>query len=344
VYCLAIERTERNVPYTSRDIAVFTSTGAQKTLTAAVSQDPAKAVAAAKRAGGFAWIGLTNPSAADVDELGQKFGLHPLAIKDARSGRQQPKVQFYDEHAFVVIWSLEKIDGTLDFELRQMFLFAREGLLISVEHGDRKGSQIRATLENSPTRLDGGVMSGLYSIMASVVDTYTLATSIIEDELEKLEDQVFNPAVHEDPARIYGLRKRIGRVNRAIGGLTVSLRNSMHHIANRTVDHVRVAPYFQDLLDDLAGTDQLTTDQNAALDGIISSHENAVASQQNADSRRISAAAAMLAIPAVIAGLYGMNFKNLPGIEWSFGWIAWAGGIVLIEGIVYGLFRRRKWL
>lgn len=94
MYCLAIERTESNVPHTTRDIAVFTSTGAQKTLSAAVSQDPAKAVAAAKRAGGFAWIGLTNPSGAEVDDLGQEFGLHPLAVKDARSGRQQPKVQF----------------------------------------------------------------------------------------------------------------------------------------------------------------------------------------------------------------------------------------------------------
>jgi magnesium transporter len=335
---------ESNVPQPSRDIAVFTSTGAQKTLTAAESKDPAKAVAAAKRAGGFAWIGLTNPSPADVDDLGKAFGLHPLAVKDARSGRQQPKVQFYDEHAFVVMWSIEKNDGTLDFELRQIFVFAREGLLISVEHGDRKGSQVRAALENSPTGLADGVMSGLYTIMAGVVDTYTQATSIIEDEIEKLEDQVFNPAVHEDPARLYGLRKRIGRVNRAIGGMTVSLRNSMDHLTNRTVDHVRVAPYFRDLLDDLTGTDQLTTDQYTALDGIISSHENSVASQQNADSRRISAVAALIAFPAVIAGLYGMNFKNLPGVSWTFGWVAVAGAIVLIEGVVYGLFRRQKWL
>jgi magnesium transporter len=335
---------ERNVTYTSREIAVFTSTGAQKTLTASQSQDPAKAIAAAKRAGGFAWIGLTNPSPADVDDLGQEFGLHPLAIKDARSGRQQPKVQFYDEHAFVVMWSIENNGGNLDFELRQLFLFAREGMLISVEHGDREGSQIRAALENSPTGLGDGVMGGLYTIMASVVDTYTQATSIIENELEKLEDQVFNPTVHEDPARLYGLRKRIGRVNRAIGGITVSLRNSMDHITNRTVDHVRVAPYFRDLLDDLTGTNQLTTDQDAALHGIISSHENAVASQQNADSRRISAAAALIAIPAVVAGLYGMNFKNLPGTSWEFGWVACTGAIVLIEAIVYAQFRRQKWL
>ena len=241
------------------------------------------------------------------------------------------------------MWSLEQNSGSLNFELRQMFLFAREGLLLSVEHGDRKGTQIRAALENSPTGLAGAVMSGLYAVMASVVDTYTQATSSIEDELEKLEDQVFNPTVREDPARLHELRKRIGRVNRAIGGLTASLRNSTDHITNRTVDHVRVAPYFRDPLDDLTGTDQLTTNQHAALDGIISSHENAVASQQSADSKRVSAAAAMLAIPAVIAGLYGMNFKNLPGISWSFGWVACAGAIVLIEGIVYVLFRRRKW-
>lgn len=329
---------------TSRDIVVFTSTGAQKTLTAGQAEDPVKAVAAAKRAGGFAWIGLSNPSGAEVEDLGKAFGLHPLAVKDASSGRQQPKVQFYDEHVFVVMWSVEQSDDTLEFALRQTFLFAREGLLISVEHGERKDSSIRAALEESPTGPSDGVMGGLYAVMASVVDTYTEATSTIENELEALEDQVFNLAVTEDPARLYRLRRRIGRVDRAISGMTVSLRNGMDHLTDLTVDHVKVAPYFRDLLDDLTGTDQLTTDQVAALDALISSHENSVASQQNTDSRRISAVAALIAIPAVIAGLYGMNFKNLPGVAWSLGWVAVSGAIVLIEGVVYALFRRQKWL
>ena len=100
----------------------------------------------------------------------------------------------------------------------------------------------------------------------------------------------------------------------------------------------------RDLLDDLVGTAALTADQNAGLDGIVSTHQNNVASRQNVDTRKISAFAALLAIPAVVAGLYGMNFKNLPGVTWVYGWIVIAGTIVILDVIAIIIFKRRRWI
>jgi magnesium transporter len=324
---------------------LYDAEGASKTLTSAQASKPSTAVASAKRAGGFVWLGLTNPTKAEMDEVGALYDLHPLAIADAASGKQQPKVQSYPQHLFIVMWALMYSKPEYEVSIGETFVFTRPGLLITVEHHkDSVKVSMQDVLDHPPQRQSAGVMGAVYEVMANIARGYTEVSSVIEAELESLEDQVFDENQDDDSQRIYALRKQIGKVNRAVSGIATALSNASDHFDELAAGDENVGYYLRDLTDDLSGTDQLTSDQNAALDGVIATHENSVASQQNKDSRKISAFAALIAIPAVVAGLYGMNFKNLPGVSWTYGWELSIAIILVLDVWAFISFKRRRWL
>ncbi len=328
------------------DALKFAADGSYSELSAAQQDDPAAAVSAAKRAHGFVWLNLINPDEAGMRDLAAQLDLHPLAAADAGLGRQQPKVQSYDQHLFIVMWTLLYSDPSATVAVGETYFFLRSNLLVTVQRtsdGRRTPEDLRAIVD-SPDLPGDSLMAVAYSFMAAAVDDYTEVATALEKELEELEKQVFDDEVDEDAQRIYRLRQKVGKVGRAVSSLSTALQASKERFSEFTVDDQDVEPYLRDLLDDLVGTAALTADQNSALDGLVSTHENNVASRQNVDTRKISAFAALLAIPAVIAGLYGMNFKNLPGVNWAFGWVAVVGVIVLLDSWAAIVFRRRHWI
>jgi magnesium transporter len=328
----------------SAELMSVSAHGERKQVTEKQRANPVAAIAGARRSGGFVWIGLIDPDEDEMREVGERFGLHPLAVRDAATGKQQPKVQAYDEHLFVVMWAVAPERSRGDVAISEVFIFARDGLLLTVQrNGGRQRPDLGKVLETADS-LAGGAMTGLYAMMASVAIGYTDLTSVIEEELEALEEQVFDESAEDDAQRIYTLRKQVGKVDRAVSSLATALRESKDHFNALTVGNTAVEPYFRDLLDDLAGTDQLITDQISAIDGVVASHENNVASQQNRDTRKISAFAALLSIPAVLAGLYGMNFKNLPGVTWGFGWETVIAAAIVLDTWAFIAFKRRRWL
>ncbi len=339
-----IDMTERSKKFArSQDAALLTAAGVISPKEIAEGRSPRQIVADAKRAGGFAWIGLVNPSSEEVEDLGAALKLPPLAVRDASGRGQQPKVQFYGGHLFVVMWSLKSGESKLRFDIVETFIFAMGNVLVTIQYGDAERHQIREALQ---TEASGavGVIGGAYKVMAGAAAQYTEAAHRIEDELEELEDQVFDPALPDEERRIYGLRRHIGRVDRGVSGLTRSLERAVDDLQQSAGNDDALIPFLRDLLDDLVGTQQLANDQHQALDGIIATHENSVASQQNRDSRKISAVAALIAAPAVIAGIYGMNFKNLPGVSSPFGFAIIMGGIAVVVLCLGYLFRRAHWL
>ncbi|MFE4229211.1 CorA family divalent cation transporter [Arthrobacter sp. NPDC056886] len=307
---------------------------------------PGQGVVVASTNGGFVWVDVSGLDAAEMMELGKELGLHPLAVEDATASRLQPKVQWFEQHLFIVMWEVRSAISSDESVIIETFIFARPGLLVTVQRGsaEQQPVDLSSVLENAPTGLAGGVMSGVHAIVSSIIDGYIVATSLNESELEELEDQVFDEAVQDEPKRIYELRKRIGKVTRAVSTLAIAFSNNKDRLDELTAGNRDLEPFVQDLIDDLTGVNQLCADQEVALDGVISTHENAIASAQGVDSRKISAIAAMLAIPAVISGLYGMNFTNLPGTNWPYGWVVIALVIVLIEVWAYILFKQRAWL
>ena len=187
-------------------------------------------------------------------------------------------------------------------------------------------------------------MPAAYTIMAEVVDGYAKAAADAETHLQELEEQVFDDRAQEDHRRIYKVRKDIGRIDRAVSSIAAALRESTSHLDSLTVGTEQIVPYLHDLLDDAAGTAALINNQSRALDAVLSSHENNVAARQNKDMRTISSFAALLALPTLIAGLYGMNFKNIPLVQWEYGWMVIGAVLVVVDVVIYTMFKRRGWL
>jgi magnesium transporter len=307
--------------------------------------DVPHAVRKAARQKGFVWVQLVNPDEALVTQARETLGIHPVAAADVVSGRQQPKVQKFAEHLFVLLWQIIVERESNDIALGQTFLYIGDGWLLTVQRTDEEEpTDLVALVEESPTELRDSPMAAAYVIMAEIVDGYAKAAADVETDLEELEDQVFTESTTEDHKRIYRVRKDIGRIDRAVSSIAAALRESTDHLDAMTVGHEHVVPYLHDLLDDAAGTAALINNQSRALDAILSSHENNVSARQNKDMRTISAFAALLALPTLIAGLYGMNFDNIPFVQWQFGWVLIAAVIVTVDIIIYIMFKRRRWL
>ena len=296
--------------------------------------------------GGFLWIGLVDPPASELEALRVQLGLHTLAIRDAENGRQQPKVQWFGGELFIVLWALHPQESRTDTAVSEVYLFAREGVLISVErshHGSRLDAG--AALDQAlPATLGMGSLGGVHAIVSRAVQGYLDVGSSIEQELEDLEHQVFDEDQRDDARRIYGLRRQIGKVDRAVSALATAFEGSRDALEDYAKRNPALVPYVLDLILDLDAAARLTVGQDAALSSVIATHENAVASQQNIDSRKISAIAAILAIPAVVSGLYGMNIPGPPGTNLQYGWILIIVAMVALEVWAYIALKRRKWL
>jgi magnesium transporter len=309
------------------------------------TDDLQRTIASAKRKRAFVWLSLLDPDEATIKEAQGVLGIHPTAAADVVSGRQQPKVQKFEGHLFVLLWSILHNAESDDLELGQTFLYIGDGWLLTVQRSvDGEATDLRELLDRTPPNLRDETMKAAYTIMADLVDGYAKAAADVETDLEELEEQVFTESTNEDHRRIYEIRKDIGRIDRAVSSIAAALRESTQHLESTKVGREEIVPYLHDLLDDAAGTAALINNQSRALDAILSSHENNVSARQNKDMRTISAFAALLALPTLIAGVYGMNFKNIPLVQWQYGWVVVGCAIVVVDVIIYLMFKRRHWL
>jgi len=296
--------------------------------------------------GGFTWVGAVDPPTDQLEALRDDLGLHALAVEDAVNGRQQPKLQWFGEHLFIVLWRLRLTDEHRSVAISELYLFARDGLLITVERS-RPGVpalDVARLLDAAPPPLRGNALGALHSVVSAVIEGYVAVGAYVEDELEQLEDQVFDETQEDDAARLYSLRRDVGKVGRAVATIASTFEDNRDKLQDFAEQYPTLIPYVLDLIDDLVGVARLTSDQEAALDGVITTHENSIASQQGSDSRTIAAIAAILAIPAVVAGLYGMNFPDLPLTQLRLGWIVVVAVIIALELWAFFTLKRRRWL
>ena len=294
---------------------------------------------------GFVWLHLREPSEEAIDAAFDTLHIHPTAAADLISGRQQPKVQKFGEHLFVVLWSVLSDEGSRDLVLGQTYLYIGEGWLLTVQRGEGgRLTDLPALLRDTPASMRHTALSAACTIMAEVIDGYASAAADVESDLEALEEQVFDDGTEEDHRSIHTLRRNIGRIDRAVESIEAALRQSTRHLDGQTIGSEEIVPYLHDLLDDAVGTTALINNQSRGLDSILSSHENNVAARQNKDMRTISSFAALLALPTLFAGLYGMNFKNLPLVQGQYGWIIVSCAMVVVDLVIYAMFKRRHWL
>jgi magnesium transporter len=317
-------------------------------------REPVGMVEAVRKArsvpGSFVWLGLHEPTYDEFDDLALYFAPHPLAIEDAVNAHQRPKLDIYDECLFLVLKTLDFDEGRAELVGGEIMLFTGENFMVTVQHGASKVlDPVRRRLEGSPDLLRHGPSAVLYGISDAVVDEYEKIADDIEQELEKLETQVFASEGGADAARIYALKRQVVEFRHAVGPLGHPMR--VLTSARLAGIHPDMEPYFRDVGDHLARVaekaeafDNLLTDILTANLAQISILQNEETKQQNEDMRRISAWVAIVAADTVITGIYGMNFDNMPELHHRYAYFICLAFMLVLNFTLYRLFRRSGWL
>jgi magnesium transporter len=289
------------------------------------------------------WIGLHQPTDEEFDAVRREFGLHELAVEDAMKGHQRPKLEVYDETLFVVLKTARYFEpDTLEFG--EILIFVGDQFVVTVRHGDASPlHDVRLRLEQRPELLQHGAGAVLHAILDKVVDDYTPVLTALDLDITELEAEAFG----EDPAiglteRIYKLKRQVINLHRATAPLTEPLAR----LAAGRFDAVNdeIAPYFRDVYDHLLRAVQTADNYRELLTSILEANLTQVSVRQNEDMRKISAWAAILAVPTLIAGVYGMNFQHMPELHWRLGYPLAVLAMILVSFGIYSYFRRIDWL
>jgi magnesium transporter len=293
--------------------------------------------------GDFVWVGLYKPSAGELDDVAEAFGLHPLAVEDALKAHQRPKLEHYDDSLFLTLKSLWYVDEEDAVETGEINLFAGRDCVITVRHG--RGSELhsaRSRLEAQESVLTHGPSAVIYAVCDSVVDGHTDVVHELEVDVDEIESSVFSTARTDDSNRIYVLKREISEVRRAV----LPLREPMRKLAEGLVPGVEreAGPFFRDVLDHLNQAAEIVDSLDALLSTAFDAHLARITVQQNDDMRKISAGVALAAAPTLIAGVYGMNFVHMPELTWTFGYPLAVALMFGISGLLWVFFKKSGWL
>ncbi|MEO5878013.1 MAG: magnesium and cobalt transport protein CorA, partial [Streptosporangiaceae bacterium] len=261
----------------------------------------------------------------------------------------RPKIEHYDDTLFVVLKTLHYLDATSDIEVGEIMLFLGDDFVITVRHGLATPlTRVRKRIEADRRLLDAGPPGVLYAVCDQIVDTYSEIVHEVEADLIALERDVFSPEHKDVTEDIYSLKREVLEFRSAqdplIPVLEEIVKGRISLCANTTED-------FRDVLDHLLRVDEQVDAHNELLSSALTAHlalvgrqQNQVATQQNADMRKISSWAALIAVPTMIAGIYGMNFDYMPELHWLLGYPLAMTVMVISVVLVHRLLRRSGWL
>jgi len=311
----------------------------------------------ARSTDGFVWVGLQQPTASEVAAVAAEFGLPALAVEDSVNAHQRPKIEVYDGIVFVVLKPVRYVDHDEVVEVEEIELFLGESFVVTVRHGQSTIlRQVRMELDSGqlangrfdPTELHGPT-AVLYRAADLMVDQYAQVMASIDEDLAEIEGMVFGAQEGDFAERIYKLKREVLDFRRAVAPLT----EPVQLLADGDVPGVdpKSAQYFRDVHDHLLratdgieSQDRLLSDVLQANVARVSVRQSAVAVRQNEDMRKISAWAAIALVPTAIAGIYGMNFDNMPELRWKYGYFLVLGLIATVCLTLYRLFKRNGWL
>jgi magnesium transporter len=314
-------------------------------------EDFSDALGEARSAGGFVWIGLHEPTEKEFDLVTQEFELHPLAVEDALKAHQRPKLEVYEDSLFVVLKPVVYEPESDTVSSGELMLFLGDGFVVVVRHGE--GSPLKAVrqrLEHEPELLGKGPTSVLYAIADATVDHYLDVAVELQNDLEELEAEVFSPdggGSRHTASRIYNFKRQILEFRRATGPLAPPLaRLAGTGAFGAAVPFVneKARPFFRDVNDHLTRVNESVENLDRLVSDILSAHLAQTGVRQNDDMRKISAWAAMAAVPTMVAGVYGMNFEHMPELRWEWGYPAVIVVMVALEVLLFRTFKRRGWL
>jgi magnesium transporter len=297
---------------------------------------------ACRKQGGFAWVGLFEPTEEEFRSVTGEFDLHSLAVEDAIKAHQRPKLERYGDSIFVVLKSARYLDETETVEFGEIHAFMAPDFIVTVRHGKASSLEgVRQRLEGEPDLLRRGPPAVLYAIMDHVVDDYGPVVEGLENDVDEIETEVFggNAGVSR---RIYELSREVIEFYRATQPLALTLVR----LIDGEVDDVdpEVRKFLRDVHDHLLRVTEQIAAFRELLSNIVSINLTLVSVDQNDQVKKISAWAAILAVPAIIAGIYGMNFEYMPELAWRIGYPLALIMMVLLSVMLYRGFKRSGWL
>jgi magnesium transporter len=291
----------------------------------------------------FVWIGLYEPDAEILRQVQQEFGLHDLAVEDALGAHQRPKLEQYEGSLFVVLRTAQLgADGQLEFGETHLFVGAR--YLISVRHASAKSHvALRARCESTPELLSKGPGFVLYALMDFIVDQYFPVVEGLEERLNELEEQIFGERFTRDTtARIYRLKRDLLALKRAVSPLVDVCNRLMRFDFAVIPDDTRL--YFRDIYDHVLRVNENIDTLRELLTSALEANRSLVSVSQNEDTKRLASWAAIIAVPTMIAGIYGMNFTSMPELQWAYGYPIVMGLMAAACAGLFVGFKRSGWL
>jgi magnesium transporter len=291
----------------------------------------------------FVWVDLPHPHEDVLNQLATEFGLHPLAVEDALHAHQRPKIERYEGFFTLVIYAAATVAGRL--ELHELTVFVAPDFAITVRHtsGDDL-AELRKRLEMTPDELDtleGGFFA--YVLVDDVVDDYFIAVDELEDRIEALEEAlVYGPDGGPGLETAFAARRDVIYFRRAVSPLREVLNVMLRR--DETIVRVDLDTYVRDLYDHVVRVSEDLDTFHDLISAALEAHLSVVSNRMNEVVLKVSAWAAIIALPTVIASIYGMNFQNMPELRWHLGY-PFAVGVMAASAIgLFAYFKRRRWI
>ncbi len=295
-----------------------------------------------QRPGCFVWVALKDATPDELEQMREQFDLHPLAVEDARHGHQRPKIEEYGDQIFVVLHTVEVAGDEL--HIGEVDIFAGRNFVLSVRSRTERGFQeVRTRAEREPELLRHGAGYVLYALMDATVDRYFPVLDAIEMQLEKVEEQLFGGNTpRENIESLYYVKQQLTTLKHA----TAPLVETVGKLFGGRVPHVcaGLGEYFRDVYDHLIRINQSIDAARETVNTAIQVALAMVNMGHGEITKRLAAYAALVAVPTMIAGVYGMNFQHMPELTWTLGYPLSIGLMAVIDVFLFVRFRRAGWL
>lgn len=291
----------------------------------------------------FVWLGLLDPDDDELERVASAFGIHPLAIEDAQLSHERPKVDVFGETLTIVLRSARYVEDLEYVEFGQITMMAAPHHIVVVRHGDAVPlTDLRERMEADHDWLDQGPGAVVHAIIDEVVDAYVPVLAGIADDIDEVEEVVFSESRDNPTQRIYDLKREVLEFGKAANPLATVLDRL------KTLDHPvlndELHRYFANTSDEVSHVvEQIATDREL-LTGALEANLTQVSVRQNEDMRKISAWVAIGGVPTAVAGIYGMNFENMPELGTRYGYYVVMGLLAVVCLALYRAFRRSGWL
>lgn len=292
----------------------------------------------------FVWLGLYEPDEALLDEVQAAFNLHDLAVEDAHRAHQRPKLDRYGDALFIVLRTAQFAGGPEQLEFGETHLFVGPHYVVTVRHGSLKshvGLRERCEIESDRLALGPGYV--LYALLDFVVDQFFPIVEELEEQFDRIETDVFDgDSSRETTAEIYEFSRKLQSLRRAVFPLLDVLQRLERFEGPPLPESMQV--YFRDVHDHLLRIQEMLEGLREMTRSALAAHLSLLSVAQSDETKRLAAWAAIIAVPTMVAGIYGMNFRFMPELTWRFGYPLVVGTMALVCLVLYRQFKQSGWL